>query len=106
MNASLDRHLAAEVWEEYALGMRSEEDCKPLEEHLLICSDCQDVLAEADDYIRVMKAAMAQATPRDTGGKPVTGVGTVTGADTHASVSKPAKASAAVAGGLLFVWVP
>ena len=41
------------------LGMRSEEDCAVLEEHLLMCAACQDLLAEADDYIQVVKAAAA-----------------------------------------------
>lgn len=57
MNASFDRHSPEDVWEEYAMGMLSEEDCKPLEEHLLICPACQQVLAEADEFIRVTKAA-------------------------------------------------
>jgi len=61
MNAGFDRHFPAEVWEKYALGMQSEEDCKSLEEHLLICSACQDLLADADEYIRVAKAAAALA---------------------------------------------
>jgi uncharacterized CHY-type Zn-finger protein len=59
MNASLDRHICEEVLEEYALGMQSEEDCKPLEEHLLICPACQDLLAATDEYMRVAKAAAA-----------------------------------------------
>jgi hypothetical protein len=61
MNASLDRHFSEAVWEEYAMGMQSEEDCKPLEEHLLICPACQDLLAEADSYIQIVKAATEPA---------------------------------------------
>jgi hypothetical protein len=62
MNASFDRqfpHFPQETWEAYALGMPSEEDCKSLEEHLLICSVCQDLLAEADEYIQAVKSAAA-----------------------------------------------
>jgi hypothetical protein len=59
MNAKFDLHPPEELWEEYALGMRSEDDCKPLEEHLPICSVCQDLLAETDEYIQVVKAAVA-----------------------------------------------
>ena len=59
MNANFDRHCPDGAWEGYALGMLSKEDCKPLEEHLLICSACQDSLAEADEYIRAVKAALA-----------------------------------------------
>jgi hypothetical protein len=61
MNAGFDRHFPEEIWEEYAMGMQSEEDCKPLEEHLLICAACQDLLAEADEYIRIANAATALA---------------------------------------------
>ena len=61
MNASFDRHHSQEIWEEYALGMQSEEDCRRLEEHLLICPACQDLLAEADNYIQIVKAATSPA---------------------------------------------
>ena len=59
MNAGSDRHFEEAVLEEYALGMQSEEDCKSLEEHLLICPACQDLLAEVDEYVEVAKAALA-----------------------------------------------
>jgi hypothetical protein len=59
MNAGFDRHYSEQVFEEYALGMRPEEDCASLEEHLLICPACQDLLAEEDDYIQVVKVAAA-----------------------------------------------
>jgi anti-sigma factor RsiW len=64
MNASRDRHFSAEAWEEYARGMLSEEDLKPLEEHLFLCPACQDALAESDEYIRVAKAAMSRTRRR------------------------------------------
>jgi|HubBroStandDraft_6_1064221.scaffolds.fasta_scaffold795053_2 hypothetical protein len=59
MNAGFDRHFPEEIWEEYALGMRSEEGCTALEEHLLICAACQDLLAEVDEYIQAVKVAAA-----------------------------------------------
>jgi hypothetical protein len=58
--AALCGIFTEDVWEEYALGMRSEEDCRPLEEHLLTCPACQDLLAEIDEYVRVAKAALSQ----------------------------------------------
>lgn len=64
MNASFDCHFSEAVWEEYALGMQPEEDCTPLEEHLLLCPACQDLLAQADEYIRVVKAATRAGTRR------------------------------------------
>jgi Putative zinc-finger len=58
MNASVDRHCPDGAWEKYAFGMLSEGECEPVEEHLLICSACQDSLAEADEYVRVVKGAL------------------------------------------------
>jgi len=58
MNTGFD-HFSEETWEEYAMGMQSDEDCQPLEEHLLICRACQDLLAEADEYIQIVKGATA-----------------------------------------------
>jgi hypothetical protein len=64
MNAGFNRHYSPQVLEEYAMGIRSEKDSASLEEHLLICATCQTLLAEADQYIHVMKAAaMAARTP-------------------------------------------
>jgi Putative zinc-finger len=70
MNASFDQHLSTEVWEKYAMGMLSEEDCTPLEEHLLLCPACQDLLAQADEYIRIAKAATLSAGARRRWSKP------------------------------------
>jgi hypothetical protein len=64
MNAGFDRHFSKEIWEEYAMGMKSERDCMPLEEHLLICPACQDLLAEADEYIQAAKAALSRTRRR------------------------------------------
>jgi hypothetical protein len=64
MNAGFDRHFPAEAWEEYALGMPSEEDCTSMEEHLLICPACQDLLAQADEYIEIAKAALSRTRRR------------------------------------------
>lgn len=64
MNAGFDRHYSSQVLEEYAMGIRSEKDSTALEEHLLICAMCQNLLADADEYIQAMKAAaVAARTP-------------------------------------------
>jgi hypothetical protein len=60
MNAGFDRHFPPEVWEEYAMGVQSAE----MEEHVLICPACQELLAEADEYIRVAKAALSRTRRR------------------------------------------
>jgi len=86
MNAGFDRHYPAEVWEKYSMGMQSEDDCTPLEEHLLLCPACQDLVAQADEYIRVVKAAAALA------------------AGTRRRLSKPMAAAATLVNALLFFW--
>jgi anti-sigma factor RsiW len=63
MNAGFDRRLPCTKYTEdhletYALGRLSEEELQALEEHLLICPACQDLLAKVDEYIEVMKAAV------------------------------------------------
>lgn len=57
-------HFQDDVLEKYAMGKLSEVECAPLEEHLLICSSCQDRLESVEDYIRVAKAATAALTPQ------------------------------------------
>lgn len=52
---TLDTHPPEEMLEEYALGRAREPDLARIEEHLLVCDQCQDALAEADDFIAVMK---------------------------------------------------
>jgi predicted anti-sigma-YlaC factor YlaD len=67
MNAGFDRqfpHFSVDVWEGYALGMQSEEDCASLEEHLLICPACQNLLTQADEYIQTVRSALARTAKR------------------------------------------
>jgi hypothetical protein len=84
MNTGLDRHFPAEAWEEYALGMSSEEDCTPMEEHLLICPVCQDLLAQADEYTEIVKVALSR---------------------TRRKLSKPVAVAATLAGAVLCFWL-
>jgi hypothetical protein len=67
-----------DVWEEYALGMRSQNDCMHLEEHLLLCHACQDRLAKADEYIRVAKTATRLSGSRKRLSKPAAAAETLT----------------------------
>ena len=64
MNVRFDRHFPEEVWEEYAMGTRGDQDCKLLEGHLLVCSACQDLLAEVDDYLKIAKTALSRTRRR------------------------------------------
>lgn len=58
MNTGFDRHFPYHCWEDYAMGLLSEQHAEPIEEHLLICSTCQGLLTAADDYIQIAKAAL------------------------------------------------
>jgi hypothetical protein len=62
---SLD-HPDESVLEEYVFGRLSEPKTAVLEEHILICGRCQAGLAEAEEYIRLMKFAASSSleTPR------------------------------------------
>jgi hypothetical protein len=52
-------HASEEALERYSLGACSEAELAQIEEHLLICHNCQDRLAETDLLIRPLRAALA-----------------------------------------------
>ena len=53
------RHVPEELLEAYAMDLLSEPESAPVEEHLLFCETCQYRLAELDDFIHVVKLALA-----------------------------------------------
>jgi len=53
----LRHHPMEEVLERYALGNARAAEIEPLEEHLLVCSDCQERLSETDHYIFAVRDA-------------------------------------------------
>ncbi len=57
---SIQGHPTTEAFEEYAFKRLSEAETEALEEHLLVCPECQTSLAEVDEYILLMKQATAQ----------------------------------------------
>jgi hypothetical protein len=57
METESDRHFADELLETYSMGHLPEEQVPPLEEHVLMCSGCQDRLTSIDQYIQVARAA-------------------------------------------------
>jgi hypothetical protein len=59
VGASFDRHIREDILDEFVMEMLAEQECAFWEEHLLICSRCQDRVAEADEFICVMKSAAA-----------------------------------------------
>jgi hypothetical protein len=50
-------HLSQDVLELYALGMVSVHACCDVEEHLLLCRQCQAQLEAVDAYISVVRSA-------------------------------------------------
>lgn len=53
-------HITEERLEQYALGILPEDEQRGVEEHLLICQDCQRRLAETDEYVQAMQEAAAE----------------------------------------------
>ena len=53
-------HLLEQVLEQYSFNRLSEVDTETVEEHVLVCATCQIVLQDIDEYILLMKAAMAE----------------------------------------------
>lgn len=53
-------HLSDDTLELYSLGTLPDPELVPVEEHLLICSSCQDRLRETDEYVQAMREAAAE----------------------------------------------
>jgi anti-sigma factor RsiW len=60
MSISPQAHVSDERLEQYLLGRLPESDVNELEEHLLVCSPCQDLLEETEQYLATMRIAAAQ----------------------------------------------
>jgi hypothetical protein len=58
MQSTFDRHVEEERLERYSMGTLPEIEIEPLEEHLLICEECQHKLEELDKYVATMRAAL------------------------------------------------
>lgn len=60
MTSDWKLHPANDVLEEYSLGQLSGLACERIEEHLLVCEQCQDELVAVDSFVRDMKYACGQ----------------------------------------------
>ena len=62
-------HLTEEQIEQYVMGKLRGEECDQVEEHLLICSTCQDVLEERDSFVNHIRVAGQRLLdkPQDSG---------------------------------------
>jgi hypothetical protein len=56
---SVPAHPAEDLLEEYSFGRIREPGLTSLEEHLLICAQCQAQLLEIDEYRAVLKSGIA-----------------------------------------------
>ena len=90
--------LSESDWEDYAMGLLTEQKTAALEEHLLICVRCQDQLARVDEYIEVVETASAlvAAGPADHGAS-------LSIATLRKRLAKPLGAAAAAA--TLLLWL-
>jgi len=53
-------HPSEEEWELYAMARAAPDREAKLEEHLLGCPECQEVLERVDDFVQMMKGAAPQ----------------------------------------------
>ena len=53
-------HPSGDTLENYSLGLLSETEQARVETHLFVCHACQDALAETDNYVAAMKAALVE----------------------------------------------
>ena len=51
-------HPSEDTLELYALQRLPEDQMAPIEEHLLHCAECQNVLAQTEKFARLMQAAL------------------------------------------------
>jgi Putative zinc-finger len=58
MHTNIGPHVADDVLEQYLMKSLPEDDIASVEEHLLICSDCQDQVEETETFIRAAKIAL------------------------------------------------
>src|SRR5688500_17962213 len=61
MMSSSEAHISDERLEQYLLGRMPETEVNEVEDHLLVCASCQDLLEKTQEYMTVMKVATAQA---------------------------------------------
>ncbi|MGA2120054.1 MAG: hypothetical protein ABSH56_35625 [Bryobacteraceae bacterium] len=61
-DTSVPKHIPGDTLERLVMNRLSESELEPVEEHLLVCRSCQDRLEAKDEFVKAMKAAMAEFT--------------------------------------------
>jgi hypothetical protein len=64
LNICFDSHSPDELLEKYAMGSASGLEVASLEEHLLLCADCQTHLAKTEEYLAIIRAALLELETR------------------------------------------
>ena len=70
MQIESDQHFADDLLEKYSIGHLPDEQVPAMEEHLFVCSDCQQRLSSIDEYVQVVKTAAAELERAKTARKP------------------------------------
>lgn len=60
MQFDIGPHVSEEALERYLMRRLTETEIAAVEEHLLVCSDCQFHAEQADEFMRLAKAALPQ----------------------------------------------
>jgi uncharacterized CHY-type Zn-finger protein len=54
---NLSNHPHEDLFEDYSFDRLSEQETALFEEHLLMCQECQKLLASTEEYVEQMKGA-------------------------------------------------
>jgi hypothetical protein len=69
-------HPSEDVLEEYAFGRLSDEDLAKVEEHLLICQECRDLLQETEHFLLAIRQHAGEEASSRLRTRPLIGYGT------------------------------
>ena len=53
-------HITDDRLESYTLGFSSERESECIEEHVLVCLECQKRLQDVDEFVQIIAAALAE----------------------------------------------
>jgi anti-sigma factor ChrR (cupin superfamily) len=63
----VETHVNDDTLERYAMWSLQSPESERLEEHLLICAECRDLLQSTNEYVAAMKEAAAKLRESGTG---------------------------------------
>jgi hypothetical protein len=98
---SISSHVEDDLLEHYAMNALAESKLAQVEEHLLLCSSCQDRLTETEDFLLAIRSAAASLEKEVAVAKPAPSVW-----QKLFAVPKPVWAAGFAVAAALFVAVP